>query len=116
MKKVKPHPFKKAPIPKALKEALWLKSCGKVFETKCHTSWCPNQINVYDFQAGHRVPESKGGPTTLENLVPLCSRCNLSMGNQYTFDEWCKAFTPTTAVATPSTPLPFWMRLLCCSF
>jgi hypothetical protein len=25
---------------------------------------------------------------TPENLVPICSRCNLSMSNTYTFDEW----------------------------
>jgi hypothetical protein len=23
-------------------------------------------------------------------LVPICSRCNVSMGNQYTIDEWNK--------------------------
>jgi len=81
--------YKKKSIPKALREAMWLKHNGKVFENKCATIWCPNMINVYTAQAGHNIPESKGGPTTLENLYPICSRCNLSMGNTYTFYDWC---------------------------
>ena len=88
--------FKKATIPRALKEAVWLKYCGKVFETKCSTTWCPNPINVYDFHTGHRIPESKGGSLSLQNLVPICARCNLSMGSQYTFDQWCSSFKDRT--------------------
>jgi 5-methylcytosine-specific restriction endonuclease McrA len=26
------------------------------------------------------VPEAKGGPTTVENLRPICAQCNLCMG------------------------------------
>jgi hypothetical protein len=81
-------PKRKATIPVAFREQIWLRQFGKVFEAKCPTSWCQNKITVYDFQSGHNIPESKGGPTTPENLIPLCSRCNLSMGDRYTFDEW----------------------------
>jgi len=63
---------------------------GRVFEGKCPVSWCQNTITVFDFQSGHNIPESKGGKTDLENLIPVCGRCNLSMGNQYTIDEWSK--------------------------
>jgi 5-methylcytosine-specific restriction endonuclease McrA len=90
IKKPKATPYKKQRIPVALREQVWIKQMGKVFEGKCPTTWCQNTITVYDFQSGHNIPESKGGPTTLDNLVPLCSRCNLSMGNEYTFDEWSK--------------------------
>lgn len=88
--KEKAKPYKKQRIPVALREQVWIKQMGKVFDGKCPTTWCQNTITVYDFQSGHNIPESKGGPTTLDNLIPLCSRCNLSMGNEYTFDEWCK--------------------------
>ena len=88
MAKVAPE-YKKKKIPKALREALWIRYYPNRFSGKCQTPWCPNRITVFDFQAGHRVAESKGGPTQLENLVPICGRCNLSMGNVYTFDEWC---------------------------
>jgi 5-methylcytosine-specific restriction endonuclease McrA len=83
--------YKKKKIPKALREQLWIQKVGKKFESKCKTTWCRNKITVFDFQAGHDVPECKGGSTDLLNLVPICSRCNLSMGSQYTFKEWCKA-------------------------
>lgn len=82
--------YKKKNIPKAVREALWIQYYPSKFRAKCQTTWCPNQITAFDFQAGHNIPESKGGATSLENLVPICSRCNSSMGNQYTFIEWCQ--------------------------
>lgn len=89
---------KKSSIPAAFREQIWLRQFGKVFETKCPTPWCKNRITVFDFQSGHNIPESKGGPTTPENLIPICSRCNLSMGDRYTFDEWA-------AISKESSPL-----------
>ena len=81
-------------IPIALREAVWIHHQGRSFEGKCLTTWCPNIITVFDFQCGHDIPESKGGPTTIENLYPLCSRCNLSMGSRYTYKEWCSISQP----------------------
>jgi 5-methylcytosine-specific restriction endonuclease McrA len=82
--------YKKKAIPKAIREQLWIQKVGRKFETKCKTTWCRNKINVFDFQAGHDIPECKGGSTEISNLQPICSRCNLSMGSQHTFKEWCK--------------------------
>jgi 5-methylcytosine-specific restriction endonuclease McrA len=76
-------------IPKAIREQIWLREFGKTFESKCKTPWCENKINVWDFHAGHNIPDSKGGKLTAENLMPICDRCNLSMNNKYTFQEWC---------------------------
>jgi hypothetical protein len=84
---------RKAPIPKALREQVWATYIGNTFEGKCMVTWCKNRITVFDFQSGHNIPEAKGGPTTLENLRPICSRCNTSMGSQYTFDQWCTTFS-----------------------
>ena len=78
----------KTRIPLALREQVWLRFNGRKFEKKCYTRWCKNKINVFDFNVGHNIPESKGGPTVLENLRPLCSRCNQSMSNNYSIDEW----------------------------
>ena len=95
---------RKDKIPVALREAVWTHHQGRIFEGKCLTTWCPNIITVFDFQCGHDVPESKGGPTTLENLYPLCSRCNLSMGARYTYKEWC-ALSQVVPVPVP-VPVP----------
>jgi hypothetical protein len=74
-------------IPKALREQVWLKYSNKQFSIKCLTPWCQNQINAFDFHCGHMKAEALGGSTTLDNLIPICSRCNLSMGTT-SFSEW----------------------------
>lgn len=79
-------------IPKALREQVWIKRMGKCFEGKCSVTWCTNQITVFDFHVGHNVPESKGGTLKINNLEPICSRCNLSMGDNYTIKEWDEKF------------------------
>ena len=58
-------------------------------------------MTAFDFHVGHDVPESHGGATEIANLRPICARCNLSMGSQYTIREW-------SALSSP----PWWV---CCS-
>jgi len=79
---------KKQKISRALREQVWLASVGPRYESKCVVSWCNNKINVFDFHVGHNKPEAKGGKLDINNLRAICSRCNLSMGSQYSIDEW----------------------------
>jgi hypothetical protein len=51
-------------------------------------------VTVFNFEAGHNIPESKGGPTTHDNLRPICSGCNKAMGNRYTIDEFGELYPP----------------------
>ena len=81
---------KKATIPKAIREQVWIQTFGKQFEHQCYISWCINDITVFDFHVGHDRPESKGGSLSVNNLKPICARCNLSMSNNYTIQEWEK--------------------------
>jgi len=97
--------YKKKKINAALREQVWLHRIGRHFETKCYVTWCLNKITITDFQCGHDIPESKGGQTTLENLYPICSRCNSSMGDRYTLQEWIK-----------SQNTPVLARYFCCFF
>ena len=78
----------KATIPRALREQVWVQYAGHVFEKKCTVTWCKNTITVFDFEVGHNIPESKGGTLQITNLRPLCSRCNRSMSDTYSIDEW----------------------------
>ena len=94
-------------IPKALREQVWLTHIGKKYDSKCYISWCKNQITVFDFQCGHNLPESKGGKTDLQNLRPICSRCNSSMNDAYTIDEWVKLSRPVSKWNL------FWQKYLC---
>ena len=84
--------MKKATIPRALREAVWVSYNGNRFRCKCHVSWCPNRVTAFNFHVGHDIPESRGGTTTIDNLRPICDRCNLSMGNKYSITEWSEKF------------------------
>ena len=77
MKKTKKSKNIKKTIPK-----------GKKFHSDCYIHWCKNEINVFDFHVGHDKPESKGGTLAVSNLKPICARCNLSMSNNYSIQEW----------------------------
>ena len=77
-------------ISEALKTQVWLQWVGEYFKSKCLVDWCQNTISARDFDVGHNIPESKGGKTVVSNLRPICRKCNLSMGNRYTIDQWNK--------------------------
>ena len=79
---------KKRPIPKAVREQTWIQNFGQEFKHTCYINWCKNEISVFDFHVGHDKPESKGGSLSINNLKPICARCNLSMSNNYTITEW----------------------------
>ena len=81
---------RKKNIPKAIREQVWIKTIGKIYEDECYIHWCKNIINVFDFHVGHDIPESKGGTLDINNLKPICARCNQSMGNNYSISEWCR--------------------------
>lgn len=86
----------KAKIPAALREQVWLVFCGdRLFKHKCLVVWCENVMTPFNFEVGHNVPESKGGATDISNLRPICSKCNRSMGDEYTIDEFSKLSRPS---------------------
>ena len=91
---------RKSKIPRALKEQVWIKHNKKKFQVKCPIQWCKNKINCFNHHVGHVCPESKGGPTILENLKPICAKCNLSMSNNYTIDEFSEKFASPTLYVT----------------
>ena len=91
-KKKKPVKTIKQRIPKALREQLWFKYNKFKFKAKCPVSWCTKKITCFNLHAGHEIPESKGGPTTIKNMKPICANCNLSMGNRYTITEFSNKF------------------------
>ena len=70
----------KRSIPLALRKLVWNTYIGKHKGTaKCQ---CCNheEIQQLGFHAGHVIPFSRGGTTSIENLRPICESCNKSMG------------------------------------
>lgn len=75
-------PKKKQPIAKVLKDNVWNKYIGiDIGQTNC-LCCKTNKISQHNFHCGHYISESKGGKTDIDNLRPICSNCNLSMGTQ----------------------------------
>ena len=72
--------YKKGSIPKAVKRSVWDKWVGKdIGATKCLC--CKHQeIRQIEFHCGHILAEKNGGDTNVNNLMPICAQCNLSMG------------------------------------
>jgi hypothetical protein len=81
---------KKRTIPKHIKTLVWNKHIGaNHVNAKC-ISCKEEQIDCRNFHCGHVLSESNGGDMTINNLRPICSHCNLSMGtrsmNEFTFE------------------------------
>jgi len=88
---------KKASIPKKIREDAWNTHVGKgknsVLCVCCRTS----VIDVFNFHAGHVKSESNGGSVTVENIRPVCSSCNLSMGI-VNMDEYVRNHYPLNVI------------------
>ncbi len=65
-----------------LRHSVWNDYIGR--EKGVGYCFCCNneQISRTNFECGHIQAESKGGETTLQNLRPICSSCNKSVGTQ----------------------------------
>lgn len=68
-------------IPKILKEQVWGKYIGDKLRSQCLVCQ-KKEITAFDFEAGHVISRKEGGPTTIENLRPICRLCNSSMGTE----------------------------------
>jgi len=88
--KIKYKKGKKQHIPKKLKNIIWDKYVGKERGIG-HCYCCNEEIDSKNFEAGHIIPEARGGPTNEGNLRPICSCCNKSMGVQ-NMDEFKKKY------------------------
>lgn len=79
-KEMVPEKFERKSIPITVKNNLWKLYFGENFNERCNV--CKNDINVHNFEAGHITSVKNGGSDNIENLVPICSTCNKSMGIQ----------------------------------
>lgn len=82
----------KCHIPNQLKIQVWDKYIGK--DTAIAKCYCcrKTEIRSRTFTAGHVLSEKDGGKTTVENLRPICSICNLSMKTMHMRDYIEKCF------------------------
>ena len=83
----------KRKIPKSVKNNSWDiyigKKIGQVFCICCNL----NMIDSKTFTAGHIISEKNGGLINIDNILPICNTCNLSMGFS-NMDDFIKKFYP----------------------
>jgi 5-methylcytosine-specific restriction endonuclease McrA len=72
---------------------VWDKHIGPLIGlTKCLC--CKHQsIRQIEFHCAHIISEKNGGTTTINNLIPICVQCNLSMRTQNLNDFKNKYFS-----------------------
>ena len=79
-------------IPKTVRIALW-----EIYFTddnaKGNCNVCNCEIKITNFEAGHIIASAKGGNDNIDNLVPVCSLCNKSMGVENLLEFKAKYFS-----------------------
>ena len=78
-------------IPLAVRQAVWNTHIGVEHGISPCFMGCGTIISQAAFHCGHVIAKSKGGPTTIQNLRPICQRCNTSMGNIDMYD-FCREY------------------------
>jgi len=73
-------PPKRQNIPQRIRKKVWDIENGESCDGRCYI--CQDTIHILNFHCGHDVAVSKGGETTVDNMKPICSSCNLSMGTK----------------------------------
>lgn len=71
-----------------LKDKVWRKHTNTL-DWHCYICKCPIQYNKCHM--AHIVPSCQGGKNTIDNVVPTCQLCNLSMGKQ-NLNEYKQAY------------------------
>jgi 5-methylcytosine-specific restriction endonuclease McrA len=62
------------------REKVWKDYYGDQFTVDCSCKQV--KIDPFNFEVGHITAKSKGGSDLLDNLIPICTSCNRSMGTQ----------------------------------
>jgi len=73
-------------IPHALRAAVWDKYVGEDIGSTLCFCCSITKITQMKFECGHIQAESCGGATDVNNLLPICSTCNKSMGTKHLYD------------------------------
>jgi hypothetical protein len=74
------QPYDDRQISKAMKKRVWEKCVDNMCEI------CEDEIDQYNFEAGHIISRALGGQVSIENLIPICFDCNRGMGTRNAYE------------------------------
>jgi hypothetical protein len=75
---------KSGKIPTAVRSRVWKIAFGELFVGKCEC--CGRKIEFDNWECGHIQARKCGGLSMANNLRPLCTPCNRSMGTQNLYE------------------------------
>ena len=84
---------KKKRIPKKKREEVWTSNNGKSLSAKCFCCDIQELNGLGSWECGHIKSEANGGGLNTDNLKPICSGCNKSMGTM-NMDDYMEKFYP----------------------
>jgi len=84
----------KKQINEALKTSVWTRYIGADKGTAVCYCCSLARITQREFDTGHVIAEINGGKTHIDNLRPVCRKCNLSMGAQNMDEFKDRCFSP----------------------
>jgi hypothetical protein len=90
--------LKKPTVPKKIKNDSWDKYVGPEYGSALCIVCNKTTIDSKHFEAGHIISHNNGGPSTIENIMPICGCCNKSMQN-INMDEYIQTYNPTQLTA-----------------
>ncbi len=97
---------RKKTIPKQIKDQVWSQYIGE--DIAISYCFCCREEKIKmngEYECGHVEAESKGGPTDVSNLRPICKKCNRSMGTinmyEYVQKTYPKKSTPFKNSVSP---------------
>ncbi len=84
-------------LPKAVRAKVWKKYIGlEIGIGECYC--CGGDLKQIHFECGHVISRSNGGSDAIENLRPICSLCNKSMGTR-NMDEFIDVYNLNKLIA-----------------
>lgn len=75
----------KQKVPQTLRNAIWKKRFGRSNTGIC-VCCTATDVDQSTFECGHILSKKNGGRIHKENLEPICSSCNKSMGTHHMFE------------------------------
>ena len=83
----------KTKIPKCVKSNSWDTYIGKTIGQALCVCCNRTYIDSKNFTGGHIISDKNGGKINIDNIIPICNKCNLSMGSK-NMDIFIKEYYP----------------------
>jgi hypothetical protein len=80
-----PTPKKKNKIPQSIRALAWNTHIGVATGQTLCLCCKKNNISQLEFVCGHVLAHSQGGSIAIENLRPICQKCNIDMSDEHMF-------------------------------